>query len=164
MSIGTPSQTVGSQLRAALRRIAPDDVARNASAVVLEDAGNRRTDRVRGADGTASCTDASGNYVGEGPDTALDAYIGVESLAGHLLCPGCRRHISPIPVYADPARVAGLVFFGTSDENLYVRPPSEVQTADARVVDPVVESTNAAPSGSDWLAFVRRRRTPAEQF
>jgi hypothetical protein len=72
----------------------------------------------------ACWTDASGNYLGEGLEVAVEAYISVESTAGRLLCPGCRgaaRH----PWSADPARLAGLVYFGTSDENLYLKCESE---------------------------------------
>jgi hypothetical protein len=69
-------------------------------------------------------TDASGNYLGEGLEVAVDAYIGVESTAGRLLCPGCRGAVHRRWT-ADPARLAGLIYFGTSDENLYLKCESE---------------------------------------
>jgi hypothetical protein len=77
-------------------------------------------------------TDASGNYLGEGPEVAVEAYIGVESTAGRLLCPGCggamhRRWT------VDPVRLAGLIYFGTSDENLYLKCDNESQAADASI-------------------------------
>jgi hypothetical protein len=114
------SQAVSGRSRAVLGPVAPDDF--DAVALVSARGTGQGVDQAIVDAGvvTAACTDASGNYVGDDPDPALDEYIGVESLSGHLLCPGCRRYASPTVAHADPERVAGLVFFGTSDENLYV--------------------------------------------
>ena len=111
---------------------------------------------------TAACTDASGNYVGVDPDVSLDDYIGVESLSGHLLCPGARWHASA-GLAADPSRVAGLVYFGTSDENLLLESPDEAPAA-AVPVGGEASRGEFAFFGRDVVAFLRRLRTPADAF
>ena len=132
----------------------------------LEPGGTARC--VPGAAGmaaTAACTDASGNYVGVDPDVSLDDYIGVESLSGHLLCPGARWR-TPSGITADPSRLARLVYSGTSDENLLLDAPDEDEAPAAG--DPLVgmggERGELAFFGRDVTAFLRRLRTPADTF
>jgi hypothetical protein len=112
---------------------------------------------------TAACTDASGNYVGVDPDVSLDDYIGVESLSGHLLCPGARWRASAGST-ADPSRVARLVYFGTSDENLFLDSPDEAAAPEVPVVAQAGERREFAFFGRDVTAFPRRLRTPADTF
>jgi hypothetical protein len=118
-----------------------------------------------GTAATAACTDASGNYVGVDPDVSLDDYIGVESLSGHLLCPGARWRTPP-GTTADPSRLARLVYSGTSDENLLLDTPDEDDMPAA--ADPLVEQGGErgelAFFGRDVTAFLRRLRTPADTF
>lgn len=120
MNIEFLSQAVSGRSRAVRGWLAPGEADAAVRAPVLEQGVELRPSVAGEVVATGNCTDASGNYVGDDPDPALDEYIGVESLSGHLLCPGCRRYASPTVAHADPERVAGLVFFGTSDENLYV--------------------------------------------
>lgn len=117
-----------------------------------------------GVAATAACTDASGNYVGVDPDVSLDDYIGVESLSGHLLCPGGARWRPSAGSVADPSRVAGLVYFGTSDENLLLESADEAPAADAPVVGDGEGRGELAFFGGDVVAFLRRLRTPADAF
>jgi len=116
-----------------------------------------------GAAATAACTDASGNYVGVDPDVSLDDYIGVESLSGHLLCPGARWRASAGSI-ADPSRVGRLVYFGTSDENLLLESSGEGQAPGIPVVARAAERGEFAFFGRDVTAFLRRLRTPADTF
>ncbi len=160
MRTGAQSQISQGPALAVLRRAAGGD----ATAVGPEGAHRRCVPAARGVAAAASCTDASGNYVGVDPDVSLDGYIGVESLAGHILCPGARWRASHGPISADPGQVARLVYFGTSDENLYVESRDEVPAAEASLTGPRAEPGELAFFGSDVVAFLRRRRTPADQF
>jgi hypothetical protein len=78
------------------------------------------------------CTDACGNYVGDWPDPAVDDYVGAESSPGHVLCPsGGPNAISRVRS-PDPASIARMIYFGTSDENLYAETATAASVRAAR--------------------------------
>lgn len=125
------SQTVSGRQSAELQRAAFEDLALEPVALARGHEARQQPWRAWPVETFASCTDASGNYVGEEVECGLEVYIDVESLAGRLLCPGCRRPATRHE-FADPVHLAGLRYFGTSDENLYLKQDTETPAYEVR--------------------------------